>query len=309
MKTLLICFSQTGNTRKIAECIKEGIIGGGNECEIEELSGVETGKLMHYDLVGLGSPVFYYKEPFNVRDFIKALPDLTGKYWFIFCTHGCNKANFFPSVTDLLKAKGVIITGYHDCYADAKIPFYPHPTYTTGHPDEIELDEARSFGKEIVQRTRKIADGDVSLIPECEPADEECVETAKNLSQEMIAQGFPRLNVNEDECIECLECEDACPVGGIEVAAEPRRIQDPCIYCWNCIRVCPSAAIEADWDALAPIVPNQYAGYKRYVDEAAAEGKFRWHMDPHTLNLEDPLHRQLKRKAQVSETRKGRVIT
>lgn len=69
MKTLMICFSQTGNTRKLADHIKEGILSVNGQCELLDLSEVRVRRLPDYDLVGLGCPVFYYQEPFNVRDF------------------------------------------------------------------------------------------------------------------------------------------------------------------------------------------------------------------------------------------------
>ena len=84
MKTLIICFSQTGNTRKVGEYIRDGIMEETEFCEMTDLAGVDTKQLDQYDLVGLGCPVFYYQEPENVRRFIEELPDLNDKNWFLF---------------------------------------------------------------------------------------------------------------------------------------------------------------------------------------------------------------------------------
>jgi menaquinone-dependent protoporphyrinogen IX oxidase len=71
------------------------------QCNLKTLNDVNTSNLLDYDLVGIGSPVFYYKEPFNVRDFIEAMPDLNGQHWFVFCTHGNVIGIFFrPSPKD-----------------------------------------------------------------------------------------------------------------------------------------------------------------------------------------------------------------
>ena len=59
MKTLIIYFSQTENTRKIAECIYDGIIDAKNQCDIKPLKDVDVKSLSDYDLVGIGAPVFY----------------------------------------------------------------------------------------------------------------------------------------------------------------------------------------------------------------------------------------------------------
>ena len=97
MKTLIICFSQTGNTQKIAKSIYDGIADIAGRCDMKTLDETDTEALDDYDLIGLGAPVFYYKEPFHVGDFIEALPDQNGRHWFVFCTHGNVIGNFFPS--------------------------------------------------------------------------------------------------------------------------------------------------------------------------------------------------------------------
>ena len=55
MKTLMICFSQTGNTRKIAECIEEGIVDAGAQCELKALDDVDANSPAGYDLIGLSA--------------------------------------------------------------------------------------------------------------------------------------------------------------------------------------------------------------------------------------------------------------
>jgi len=156
LKILMICFSQTGNTRKIADCIQQGIVEQTNHCHICDLETARQKDLSIYDLVGLGCPVFYYQEPYNVRDFLAELPLLPGKLWFLFCSHGSIIGNTFHSMTSEFKRKEVTVIGYHDTYADAWLPFYPHPTYTSGHPDEHELKAARIFGSEIVKKLMSV---------------------------------------------------------------------------------------------------------------------------------------------------------
>ena len=71
MKTLVIYFSQTGNTKMAAEKICDGIKGVTGQCDLVSLEEVDASSLAGYDLVGLGCPTFYYQEPFNVRDFME----------------------------------------------------------------------------------------------------------------------------------------------------------------------------------------------------------------------------------------------
>ncbi len=296
MKTLIIYFSQTGNTRKVAERIRDGVVEVTGQCELANLLENASFSFADYDLVGLGCPVFYYQEPFNVRDFVEKLPELRGKQWFIFCTHGSVIGNTLPSLAERLSAKGIDVIGWHHSYADGTLPFYPYPTLTTGHPDSLDLDEARAFGKKIARRSQRIAEGDRSVIPVLEPVPAEWKRTAEMLNIEFMAQMMPRLRVDMEKCTHCHACEDNCPVGGIDVEADPVRIQEPCIYCWYCAKICPALAIEADWDMLVAMAPENYARYRQALDEAAAKGEFRWLIDPDSLNFEDPLYKQRERE-------------
>jgi hypothetical protein len=44
------------------------------------------------------------------------------------------------------------------------------------------------------------------------------------------------------------------------------------------------------------MAPQNYARYREALDEAAAQGKFRWLIDPDSMNFDDPLYKQVKRK-------------
>jgi len=73
LKSKVIYFSQTGNTKKIAETICNAIKALTGECETIKLQNTDVSKLSEYDLIGLGCPAFAYAEPVNVRDFIRGM--------------------------------------------------------------------------------------------------------------------------------------------------------------------------------------------------------------------------------------------
>ena len=297
MKTLIICFSQTGNTKKVAEYIQEGISQISPYCEIVGLSELDKDKLGEYDLVGLGCPTFYYREPFNVREFMESLTGLDGKSWFVFCSHGSVLGETLNSMTQCLEEQGIVVIGSHHTYADGTLPFYPYPTVTTGHPDERDLQEARAFGVKIAECAQAVADGNTDQISKPAPLTDDFVtEEIAMLSREFMDQVFQILSVNEDTCSECGDCMEACPVDGIDIEASPRRIQNPCIYCWNCAKICPTCSIEADWTMLDQMAPANYEKYIKALKGAEERGEFRWLMDPDTLNFDDPLHKQQERQ-------------
>jgi ferredoxin len=216
------------------------------------------------------------------------LAPLNGQQWFVFCTHGSIIGITISSLRSQLTQKGAKVIGFHDTYADATLPFYPHPTYTTGHPDAIDLSEADDFGRRIAERGQRIARGSRVKIPKPPELPHEWVKNAEMFTLENMEKIFPQLTINTEKCTHCLECEQSCPVNGIEIQTKPERIQDPCIFCWNCVNRCPETAIEADWSRQIRLAPKLYARYRYWLDKAASRKEFRWLVNPDDIDFTKP---------------------
>lgn len=304
MKILIIHFSQTNYTKKVAQCISEGAAAEGAECRVVSIIDVEKSTVGEYDLVGIGCPVFYYQEPFNVRWFIEDLPSLTGQSWFVFCTHGSMRGFALEFMARDLAHKGARVIGYHDTYAHATAPFIPGPTLTTGHPDEIGYEEARGFGREIVDRARKIAAGESVEVPVPEPMPEKYRIRSGFMTPLVLEIYLPKLEVDLLSCTLCRTCEKRCPVGGIDIDACPPRLQDPCIWCYHCVMMCPEVAIDAknsDWKWMRKEIPGLYAEFRPLLEKDAARGKYRFITDPDSLDYSIT---QLDQRKQKNRQRK-----
>ena len=57
MKSLIIYYSQTGNTKKVAHAIRRGMSQLVEQCDITKVKEVKPEDVNKYDLIGLGSPV------------------------------------------------------------------------------------------------------------------------------------------------------------------------------------------------------------------------------------------------------------
>ena len=69
-KALIIYYSRTGNTEKVAMAIKEGVRKGGLEPIVKKISEASKEELYDYDLVCFGSPVIHSLPPRPVMKFI-----------------------------------------------------------------------------------------------------------------------------------------------------------------------------------------------------------------------------------------------
>ena len=98
---LLIYWSKTGNTEKVALSIKEGLEDAGLKVLMKRIEESEDVDFLEYDLVCIGSPTYEWHPPPAVDDFLKkrhnrycdegkiklAAPKIPGKNALVFCTY------------------------------------------------------------------------------------------------------------------------------------------------------------------------------------------------------------------------------
>lgn len=287
MKSVVIYSSQTGNTEKIAFAIQGGIKQITGQCDIIRMKEANPKRLFEYDMIGIGAPTHDSKEPAWVDLFIKNLCYVKGKHCFAFTTHGTLPANFMPSIIPKLKEKGLEVIGYDDWYGSGNHAQNPGPWYTEGHPDNIDLDEAETFGRKMVECSVRVFRGDDSLLPEVP----EMIDFGE-LAPERVFKDILKRHVRDfvkfkkEKCLypACRLCMDNCPWGGIDITVDPPVLHRPCTYCGGlCEAICPTGAINwDDWRAAPPIAEVTPEG-KGHIEElgiptlreAEKQGRFR----------------------------------
>ena len=162
MKTLVTYFTQTGNTRKVAEVIYEEIPGEKKIMALEELDDLEG-----YDLVFYGFPIQGGNPAKDAGDFLGSKG--AGKKMALFITHGAPEdaervKPWLDNVRELVSQAGAELVGLFDCQGEAsqqvvdfllnsdKPEFQQYgreAAEAKGLPDEARLERARSFANEI----------------------------------------------------------------------------------------------------------------------------------------------------------------
>ncbi len=280
MKILIIYFSQTGATERIVRMIQKGILSDGNECEMVRIQDAKRKDLGYFDIIGLGCPTFFYREPVNVKNFIRRMDKQERKHCFIFCTHGSIMGNTLFYLQEELSRRGFVVIGSFDSYSNSSIQFYPEVMHTKGHPDAIELGEAEKFGAGIGNLSLRVGKGELS-IPRFELIEDTWwARSSRMLTLEMLRKFSPVFKIDTERCTKCLECQENCPANAIDIEADPPAIQmEGCIFCWYCEKLCPVEAIEADWSAARESSKSNLKKYIKILREAERGGEFRPYVD------------------------------
>lgn len=88
MNITMIYFSQTGNTRRIAEAMAEAFRERGHATRLISLKKASPHNAIMGDLLGIGTPCFSSQAPTPIKTFLKNLPTMEGRRAFVFATSG-----------------------------------------------------------------------------------------------------------------------------------------------------------------------------------------------------------------------------
>ena len=172
MTILIAYYSDTGNTEKIANAIRDGI--SGYDVALKHVKDVDPLSLNKYDLVFLGSGIYAFNVNRKVTTLIKKAPELPSKFAY-FYTHESKKSwpDAFNSVTKILEKNECEILGEFDCIGENLVPLAQQQreamysrlspeerkqaeetflNYVKGHPNEEDFEKAKEFAKTILNK-------------------------------------------------------------------------------------------------------------------------------------------------------------
>lgn len=248
MKIRIVCFSQTGNTRKVAKAMASVFSGAGHDVRILSLDKASHDELADADLIGVGAPCFESQAPTPVRDFLKHLPEMDGKKAFVFSTSGGAPGRVLYDLARPLQDRGGDIVAGFLCRGTC---FYPIPCLVGRFPDrpgEMDLTESEQFASALLDHIESGVPG---------PMPETRQDAYRHgygfyqimgaiLKDPLIRFLMPKPRAEPQACNECRWCVLECPTGSMRLDPKP-VISDTCIRCYRCMTGCPENALRVKW--------------------------------------------------------------
>lgn len=150
-KALIAYFSQGGTTRSVSEQILKGLNDEQIQVDLYDIAEGPLFDINSYDMIGIGSPVYIFRPPFKVIEFIKSLPDLDGLPFFAFVMYGMIPGKTGNVIRNLLSIKGAKEIGYAKFKGANFWVGYLQRGYlfSPDNPNSNELEMANNFGREI----------------------------------------------------------------------------------------------------------------------------------------------------------------
>jgi len=240
-------FSGTGNSLWVADKICENLLDAElipitKDLPTESAENAET--MQNLESVGLVFPVYMFKPPQLVLDFIQKMPK--AKYIYAVATCGMMPGKVLTTVSNQLrKAENTLSAGYVIPLVSNFI-FFP----------KIKSDKAieKTFQKAEI-KTQTIAENTKNQISQFDKETSDLISVPVSLIYNPIYRRIPvldkRFSVN-DKCNNCGTCRDVCPVRNIKITTTKPVFLHECEMCFSCINWCPKKAI--NW---TPVTKNR----------------------------------------------------
>ncbi len=243
LKGLIAYFSLGGTTAKVASSIAEGLRAHAFQVDLYNIQGRQPPDIRNYDLLGIGSPVYVFRLPFNVQDYVRSLPHLNHMPAFSFNLYGTYPFDAGQQLRHRLAKRGAWDLGYFSCRGTEYFLGYLQKGYlfSPDNPTSNDLKQAEAFGHEIFQRMKGKAYTPAETFPS--------TSLAYRLERLFTPRWFVNLStrffkVDSKLCNNCHLCVKVCPNANIKLDGKGRpKWGRDCLACYTCQMKCPQDAI------------------------------------------------------------------
>jgi len=260
---LVMWYSQTGNTKRNGGLIAKAWERNGLETHASDIREIDASSLGHYDLIMIGSPVFYYDVPENVKDWLVRIPRIDGTPVASFVTfggEGSNQHNTACTLLELLADKGGVPIGME---AFGSMTSFPPAWSWSPDTEENVLEYKYLPDKKTYDRVRKFASHMVARVREAKSIEIDPKLSFGDVKKNLAPAWFTKLligehRIDQERCIGCGTCKKMCPVGAIDPFVD-RVDTDRCIVCFGCLNNCPVEAVHMEF------MRTKLSGYLEFI--------------------------------------------
>lgn len=248
MDVTLIYFSQTGNTRRVAQAMAEAFRQAGCTTRSVSLKKASPQDAVACDLLGIGTPCFSSQAPTPIKTLLQNLPNLERKPAFVFATSSSAPGRVLYDLTRLLRARGADVIGGFLTRGEVHHPAPCLIGRMPGRPNAEDLAAARRFAAAVAEH---LAAGRSGPVAESRPDAFRPRRGFYDLVALLSTDGFlrrvlPEPRLDAARCNQCRWCVYECPMHNITLAPYP-ILGDDCIRCYRCLAGCPRQAFDANW--------------------------------------------------------------
>ena len=182
MEAIIIYWSKTGNTEKVARAIQEGLNKAGVDVSMKRVEDAEDIDFYAYDLVCIGFPSYQWKPPQPMDEFLNSkfrayhsqgpvklgAPRVPGKNALIFCTYsgphtgireatpaGLYAGQFFEHLGFTVLGEWYIVGEFH---GSEEASTKGRLGDIRGRPNEDDLHKVRQDATELVNTMKRSAE-------------------------------------------------------------------------------------------------------------------------------------------------------
>ncbi|MEI6101514.1 MAG: EFR1 family ferrodoxin, partial [Eubacteriales bacterium] len=236
-------FTGTGNSFAVARDLAEKMDA---KCipiaQFQAMDNIETEQS-----IGIVFPLYDFKAPKMIEQFLSKIKDLNTKYIFAVSTYGITPLKAMKSFDTLITSHGgKLAAGYtvkmpHNGIGSRLFSDKDHNRLFENCKVKMNMiSEQVLAGMEVKPETSNVFFGFVMsgvllrMIP-----------TMFQLMRQVVLKGWKSLALKANEnCVGCGICSKICPVNNIELIEEKPAWGDHCTGCLGCFHWCPNNAIQ-----------------------------------------------------------------
>lgn len=234
MDSVIYYFSATGNSLKVAKDIASQL----DNTELMKIciDNLKSTKKNDYKKIGIIFPVYYFRLPIIVREFVESLDINKNSYVYGVATCGGFTGGAIEQLKGILNGKGISLSSaFTIVMPDNYQVMYSTPSLEKQHRlFEIEAEKVKNIAEKINRfEIVPIKDGNF----------------VTRLFGNIVSSTFKPKNKDknfwtDENCNGCGICSKVCPTNNITLVQNKPQWLHQCEHCLACMQWCPKYSIQ-----------------------------------------------------------------